>query len=194
MVSPSIYFIRHGETDWNVERRLQGQQCIPINAKGKKQAKANGKALATLLDDPERFQYISSPLGRTRETMNLIRIELGLPPHEYATDNRLIEISFGLWETHTFAELRLTQNDLVNQRQTDKWNFQPPQGESYARLYARVKSWIPYATEDSVVVCHGGIMRVLDHHYNNVPEQEAANLDIPQDKIFKITGNDAGWL
>ena len=194
MPSPTIYFLRHGQTDWNVERRLQGQQDIPINKVGREQAKANGQALVKLLDDPKRFRYISSPLGRTRETMNLVRLELGLAPHGYETDDRLKEIAFGLWETHTYAELELSQKAQVEQRRADKWNFQPPQGESYERLYARVKSWLPYVNEDSVVVCHGGILRVLDHHFNDVPHYEAARLSIPQDKIFKVSGNSAAWL
>ncbi len=194
MPTPIIYFIRHGLTDWNVERRLQGQQDIPINSVGREQARANGRALAKLLDDPKRFRYIASPLGRTRETMNLVRLELGLPCHEYETDDRLKEIAFGLWETHTFKELELTQKTLVDQRRADKWNFQPPQGESYARLYERVKSWLPYVREDSVVVCHGGILRILDHHFNGVPPAKAACLNIPQDRIFKINGGTATWL
>ncbi|MEE9313541.1 MAG: histidine phosphatase family protein [Rhizobiaceae bacterium] len=194
MSTPTVYFLRHGQTDWNVELRLQGQQDIPINATGREQAKTNGKALAKLLDDPKRFRYIASPLGRTRETMNLVRLELGLPAHGYETDDRLKEISFGLWETHTYAELRLDKADAVKQRKADKWNFQPPQGESYARLLERIKSWLPYVNEDAVVVCHGGILRALDHHFNNVPPQEAARLTIPQDKIFKWDGKTAGWL
>ena len=194
MTEPTIYFLRHGETDWNVERRLQGQQDIPINKNGYKQAKANGKALSKLLDDPKRFRYIASPLGRTRETMNLVRLELGLPSHGYETDDRLKEIAFGMWETRTYKELEVNHKDQVEQRRADKWNYQPPQGESYQRLYDRVKSWLPYVTEDSVVVCHGGILRVLDHHYNNIPQKEASRLHIPQDKIFKVVGKHAAWL
>lgn len=189
-----IYFVRHGQTDWNVERRIQGQMDIPINATGREQAAKNGKALAALIDDPTRFQYVASPLGRTRETMNIIRGELGLPYSGYETDDRLKEISFGLWETHTFQELRKTVPDLVDARYGNKWSFIPPQGESYAMLLARVLGWLPYVQQDAVVVCHGGVLRVLDHHLNGKPFEVVVNQDIPQDRIYKWDKKSAVWL
>jgi len=192
--SPTIYFVRHGQTDWNVESRLQGQMDIPINDTGRQQATQNGKVLAGILDDPQKLRYIASPLGRTRETMSLVRLQLGLPSYGYETDDRIKEISFGLWETHTFAELKLTVPDLVRQRREDKWGFQPPQGENYAMLLNRVRPWLEYINEDAVVVCHGGIIRVLEHHLNGTPTQEVAQQSIPQDKIFKWNGSSAKWL
>ena len=194
MASPTIYFLRHGQTDWNVAYRLQGQKDIPINANGQAQAKQNGQQLAKLLDDPARFRYIASPLGRTRETMNIVRLELGLPSHGYETDDRIKEISFGLWETHTFDELRETVSSEVDKRFADKWNFAAPQGESYAMLLNRVKTWLPYVNEDTVVVCHGGILRVLEHHLNGTPIDDVVNLTIPQDRIYKWDGTEAKWL
>ncbi|MEM8749329.1 MAG: histidine phosphatase family protein [Pseudomonadota bacterium] len=192
--SPKIYFVRHGQTDWNVEYRLQGQKDIPINKKGRTQAKANGEKLKTLLDDPGRHRFIASPLGRTRETMNIIRMELGLPSYGYETDDRLREISFGLWETYTFDELRIDNNAAVDARFEDKWNFKPPQGENYAMLLERVKSWLRYVNEDCVVVCHGGIVRVLMHHLNGASQEDAVQAKVPQDKVFFWDGNSAEWL
>ena len=191
---PTVYFLRHGQTDWNVAMRVQGQQDIPINDTGRAQAAANGRALAKLLDDPARFRYIASPLGRTRETMNLVRRELGLPSHGYETDDRLKEIAFGLWETYTFDELRKTEPEAVRARESDKFNFQPPLGESYARLLSRIQSWLPYVAEDSVVVTHGGVLRMLEHHLNGTPPEEVAHMTIPQDRIYKWDGVKAAWL
>lgn len=194
MPHPIIYFIRHGQTDWNVEQRLQGQQDIPINAKGREQAAQNGQALARLLDDPARFRFIASPMGRTRETMNIVRGELGMASHGYETDDRLKEISFGLWETHTFDELRETQSDKVEQRHRDKWHYSPPLGESYERLLARVKSWLPYVTQDAVVVCHGGILRVLEHHLNGTDTDTVVRWSVPQDCIFTWSCESSSWI
>ena len=174
--------------------RLQGQQDIPINDTGREQAATNGRALKSLIDDPARFRYIASPLGRTRENMNIVRQELGLPAHGYETDDRLKEIAFGLWETKTFAELRKTEPELVAERERDKFNFQPPIGESYARLLARVSAWLPYVTEDSIVVCHGGVLRVLEHHLNGTNPSKVVQMTIPQDKIYKWDGKKAHWL
>ena len=194
MAKPTIYFLRHGQTDWNVELRLQGQKDIPINATGRAQAIQNGKDLANLLDDSQRFRYIASPLGRTRETMNIVRMELGLPSYGYETDDRLKEISFGLWETHTIEELRKVEPDGVAQREADKFHFRPPQGESYEQLLERVKSWLPYVSEDAVVVCHGGILRMLEILFNGTEPDEIMQVTMPQDRIYKWDGETARWL
>ena len=91
--------IRHGQTDWNAIRRLQGQKDIPLNDFGRQQAVGNGKLLAQLLGEQATdFDYVASPLGRTRETMELMRGAMGLDPKAYRTDDRLIEVSFGDWE------------------------------------------------------------------------------------------------
>ena len=84
MPRPILYFARHGETDWNLERRLQGQHDIPLNALGRVQASRCGEILRDLLArdgrPAARFDYVSSPLGRARETMELMRAELGARP------------------------------------------------------------------------------------------------------------------
>ena len=174
--------------------RIQGQHDIPINETGRNQARQNGRNLARLLDDPARFRYIASPLGRTRETMDIVRQELGLPSHGYETDDRLTEIYFGLWQTFTMDELRQTEPEGVAAREADKFNFVPPLGESYAQLLQRIKSWLPYVREDAVVVCHGGVLRMLEHHLNGTPPEEVAHVLIPQDRIYKWDGKRAEWL
>ena len=78
LVWPEIYFIRHSETPWNAERRYQGRRDIPLNEKGKGQASLNGRTLARLFAsrglDPTQFEWHASPLGRTRETMERVRM------------------------------------------------------------------------------------------------------------------------
>src|SRR5712672_2831396 len=110
MAVPVLYFIRHGETDWNVEGRLQGQHDRPLNAVGCRQGTCCGEILRALLErdgrDPQSFDYVSSQLDRARKTMELVRTELRLDPAVYRTDPRLAELSFGRWEGFTFAELK----------------------------------------------------------------------------------------
>ena len=65
-MSPLVYFVRHGETDWNAEGRLQGQADTDLNARGQAQATRNGRLLGRLVKDPGRFDFVSSPLKRTR--------------------------------------------------------------------------------------------------------------------------------
>lgn len=79
-----LYFVRHGETDWNAERRLQGRRDVPLNALGRKQAARCGELLGGLLAGsaagPQQFTFASSPLSRARETMEILRTALGIPP------------------------------------------------------------------------------------------------------------------
>ena len=194
MARPTLYVVRHGQTDWNVAYRLQGQMDIPINATGRGQAKANGARLAGLLDDPARYRFVSSPLGRTRETMDIVRQEMGLPNGGYETDRRIQEVSFGRWEGYTFQELKVDERDAVAARRADKWNYVPPGGESYAMLRDRVLTWLPYLDRDHVVVTHGGIIRVLRHLIEGIGEAEIAQTSIPQDRIYRIDADGGAWL
>jgi bisphosphoglycerate-dependent phosphoglycerate mutase len=77
MPPPTIYYIRHGETDWNVAGRLQGRHDVPLNARGRTQANHCGNILRDLFAQigrhPADFDYLSSPLGRACETMALVR-------------------------------------------------------------------------------------------------------------------------
>ena len=75
-----LYFVRHGETDWNAERRYQGQTDIPLNARGRDQSRRNGDALRAFLPAITQADFVASPLVRTRETMELLRTSLGLDP------------------------------------------------------------------------------------------------------------------
>ncbi len=102
---PLVYFVRHGETAWNAEGRLQGQADTDINALGREQATATAHRLAELIGDPEDFDFVASPMRRTRETMERVRAAMGLDPLAYRTDARLVEVHFGDWQGFTFAEL-----------------------------------------------------------------------------------------
>lgn len=194
MGQPKLYFVRHGQTDWNAAYRLQGQKDIPINARGREQAKRSGTILKRALADPAAPDYVASPLGRTRETMNILRRELDLPVHDYRTDERLKEISYGNWESFTFEELAATDVEMVKARHDDKFNFVAPMGESYAMLLLRVQSWLPYVERDTVAVCHGGIIRVLLHHLCGMEAQKAVRVTVPQDAVFFWDGEKGIWL
>src|SRR5271167_1245655 len=104
-----LYFIRHGETDWNAERRLQGLRDVPLNALGRKQAAQCSELLRGLFAacgaTPQQFAFMSSPLSRARESMEILRAALGVPPSEYTIDPRLAELSFGSWEGLTYKEV-----------------------------------------------------------------------------------------
>lgn len=193
MSRPILYFVRHGETDWNRERRLQGQHDIPLNALGRVQASRCGELLRGLLERNGRptaeYDYVSSPLGRARETMELMRAAMGLDPEAYRTDARLMEMSFGRWEGFTFAELQAREAPALAERERDKWAFVLPGGESYAQLQVRVRAWYQSLEHDSVVSAHGGVCRALIAHLNLAQPEAASVGDIGQGCIYVFDGN-----
>jgi probable phosphoglycerate mutase len=162
---PAIYFVRHGQTEWNAAGRFQGSQDIPLNDIGKGQAVRSGELLADILvnnsHDPVKMPFVSSPLGRARNTMELLRGALGVSPHDYELDDRLREIGYGHWEGSTLAQMEVSHPELFAERQNDKWGVPPPGGESYASVTIRVRDWYDSLLQDTVTVSHGGTMRAL---------------------------------
>jgi broad specificity phosphatase PhoE len=193
---PLAYFVRHGQTDWNAEGRLQGQADTDINQRGREQADRNGKRLASLIDDPAAWDFVASPLRRTRETMERIRVAMKLDPADYRTDARLLEVHFGDWQGSTFAEIERKTPGATDARVADKWNFQPPGNlaESYAMLFDRVRPYVEGLTRQTVTVTHGGVIRVLFRMFGGRSENETAALDIRQDRVLRLRNERLEWL
>ncbi|MGF9693146.1 histidine phosphatase family protein [Rhizobium sp. 0TCS1.26] len=194
-----IYMIRHGQTDWNAEGRLQGQKDIGLNEIGRAQARQNGAALRDLLGDgAHSFDFVASPLSRTRETMELARAAIGLDPLRYRTDERLVELSFGDWEGFTLDEVRRVSPDRLKMRSRQKWSFIPPgtDAESYEILSWRVGAWLQSVDRPTVCVSHGGVIRSILKLVGGWDETEAAKSAIPQDRVLVIDRDlgKAEWL
>ena len=189
---PVIYYMRHGETDWNVVGRLQGQRDIPLNARGRAQAARCGEILRDLFaqasSDPAAFDYVSSPLTRARQTLALSRGVLGLAPNDFAAEPRLTEITFGDWEGFTIAQLRTRDPQRLAMREHDKWHFLPPGGESYEMVAARMLAWYRGLTRDTVVAAHGGTARGLMAALGIAKPAAAPLLDIAQGVVYRFEG------
>jgi probable phosphoglycerate mutase len=185
---PTIYYIRHGETEWNALGRLQGTQDIPLNNLGRRQAASAGIILADLFARDGRsetsLQFVASPLGRARSTMELVRGSLSLPPVPYAIDDRLREIGYGQWEGSTLAQMQAEDPDLFARRQAEKWTVSPPGGESYVQVQARVNDWYRQLTADTVAVAHGGTARALMVALGIETPASAADLTIEQGAVY----------
>jgi len=193
-----LIFIRHGQTDWNAEGRMQGQRDIPLNSIGRGQASDNGRRLGDFLSaenvDPKTLDFVSSPLGRTRTTMELARTAMNLDPAAYRLDEQLLEITFGEWEGSTLEELAEDAQDLVLARRQDKWGFVPPGGESYEMLAGRIGNWLKTVDRPSVVVAHGGVFRVLRGLLEGLETTVVPKLDVPQDKVFVWRNSGFSWI
>jgi probable phosphoglycerate mutase len=192
----TLYFVRHGETDWNRAKRYQGQRDIPLNDTGRQQAGRNGRALAEALGSAAAsLDYVASPLMRTRETMEIVRRELALAPSSaYRTDDRLREINYGHWEGRLWDELAGTDPEGHAARRADSWNWQPTGGESYRMLSERVAGWLAEAERDAVVVSHGGVSRVLRALVLPLKPADIPSLEVPQDRVLMVQAGSVRWL
>src|SRR5581483_10769409 len=162
---PTLYYIRHGETEWNAQGRLQGVQDVPLNEVGRQQSARAGHILADLFACDrlamDTLTFVASPLGRARQTMELARGVLKLPLAGYALDDRLRQIGYGEWEGSTLAQAQARDPDLFARRQAEKWTVSPPGGETYVSVQARMNEWYRDLQTDTVAVAHGGTARAL---------------------------------
>ena len=191
-----IYFVRHGETDWNAESRLQGQADTDLNDHGRAQASRNGRMLRELVAEPAALDYVASPMRRTVETMQRLRTGLGLPADGFRTDKRLVEVNFGDWQGFTFAELEHDDPGCFARREEGKWAFVPPGegAESYEALTERIRPWFESVARDTVCVTHGGVIRAVFRLADALPPAECAALAIPQDRILRLQAGRLEWL
>jgi probable phosphoglycerate mutase len=180
----TIYFVRHGETDWNAEARLQGQRDVPLNDLGRVQAEEAGARLRGLVPRTEDLDYVASPLVRTRETMELMREAISLHRNGYRRDDRLKELTFGEWEGLTWREIRALDPENAAARERNKWGFVPPRGESYAMLAERIAPVFQDFTRDTVLVSHGGVARAMLAILGAAPKSEAPRVDIFQGRVL----------
>ena len=188
MPAPAIYYIRHGETSWNAEGRLQGTRDTALNELGRRQAVQSGHVLADLLlrDGRDRSQipYLSSPQLRARTTMELMRGALSLPAPGYATDDRLREIGYGRWEGSTLAEMQAADPVFFARRLADKWRVAPEGGETYEAVQRRMRDWYDHLRGDTVVVAHGGTARALMVALGFETPESASDLPIAQGAVY----------
>lgn len=184
-----VFFVRHGETDWNAERRFQGLSDIPLNDKGRAQARANGAALATRFEGAPRLVCFSSPLSRATETLEIMRDAIGAPPKRYQIDDRLIEIDLGRWNGRTYDEIANEEPGEMARREGAKWDYAAHGGESYAAAAARVRGFlqtIADAKAPMLIVGHGASGRILRAFLTGAKRDHAPHLPAPQDCVFEI--------
>jgi probable phosphoglycerate mutase len=190
----TIYFVRHGETDWNAEARYQGQEDIALNDKGRALARRNGEALRRLLPTIAEADFVASPLSRARETMRILREALGLEASAFAIEERLKEAHYGSWQGTLASELPTIDADGIRARASDPFRWRPIGGESYEDLHLRTLPWLGGIVRDTVVVSHGGVSRVLRGHLLGLDPMQIPGLEVPQDRVLILRGDGIDWL
>ncbi|MCK5322376.1 MAG: histidine phosphatase family protein [Candidatus Aenigmarchaeota archaeon] len=121
-----LIFVRHGETDWNKRKILQGTSDIELNKNGLEQA----RKVALRLKSEKIDVIYSSPLKRAYQTACAIAGEQGI---EVIRDDDLREVNYGVFEGRNIDELK--NDELWKERKKDKYNFKPPGGESYKEFF-----------------------------------------------------------
>ena len=188
-----IYLVRHGQTEFNRERRIQGHVDSPLTTLGLRQAEAVGHLLRDLIRDPVGWRIVSSPLGRARSTAEIISARLGGLPVEL--DDRLKEISWGAYDGRLRSELEAEHPETFGRT---GWAFDAGSGETYEDVAARVGAWLaelPREPQRKVIaVSHGVSGRVLRGLYADLPRDLAGQQDVPQDAVFLLQHGEVGRI
>lgn len=186
----TLYFCRHGETEGNLRKMYQGQSVnSPLTPKGIEQARTIAHILDRDVPDIRDYAFVCSPIGRARQTDEVIREALGLPRDGYAVDDRIKEINYGIWEGHPRNNVRVLDPAGYDAREKDKWNIPAPGGESYAQVAARAESFVASLSVDTFSVTHGAFARVLRGLFAGLDWRETSALDEPQGVVFRVRGS-----
>ncbi len=176
--------VRHGETAWNAQGRVQGQTDVPLSPVGEAQARSLAVALAG-----ERFAAIySSDLARVRQTAAPAARALGIEPR---LDAALRERHYGKFETLTYAEARVRLPEDYARFKAKDPDYDFGSGESLRRFYDRAIACIDaiasrHAGESVLVFTHGGVLEMLRRH------AQGTGLTAPRD--FEIPNAAINWV
>lgn len=185
----TYYLIRHGETEWNAARRMQGQWDSRLSGNGRTHARQTGLFLSGVIVDA----VYSSPLGRVKETLSVARAHFDFPAVE---DDRLKEWSSGEWSGYLYKEIQQTWPDEFALWKADMLNVRPRGGENFHDLLQRGRSFLgdlEARPETNVaIVAHGFINRALAAILLNLGVEDMLRLRQTNDAIFRICVGNAG--
>lgn len=152
------YLVRHGETEWNAARRMQGQLDAKLTPEGRVHAKSSGGLLAKSGIDA----LYASPLGRVRETLAIIADDLHMEP---VFDDRLMEWSGGVWDGEFYKDIAVKWPTEFNAWEADRHSYRPPKGENFYDLADRggavLNEIAAKGHQRIAIVAHGFINRAM---------------------------------
>ena len=192
MSHPPIWFLRHGETDWNAARRIQGQLESHLTDRGRWHASEQARIIAPVL--ATRPDLLVSPLARTLETA-----EIALAGQVWRTDPRLMEIHAGDWQGLYYDDIAARWPDLVSEGMAPLEIFaSAPGGEGLPAFRTRIAAVLAELTRPTIIVAHGlwgqvarGLLRGLDdaalHRLDNLQGVVYA-LENGSETVLRATG------
>ena len=185
-----LYFIRHGQTEWNAIRRMQGQWNSDLTELGREQADINGRFLATLGID----YLVASPLDRTRQTADIINQHLEL---DINYDGRIMEWHCGDWSGELWDDVSIKWPKEFAAWQEDQFNYPGPNGENYPDMIKRTSPFLDevFASQHSriAIVSHGMIGRVMVSILLGHSPEEMFHFGQSNDTIFHLTEHTEGF-
>lgn len=186
----SLYLIRHGQTDWNIQGRYQGQADVPLNEAGRAQA----RALAEALEGEGIGAIYSSDLARAHDTASELGERIGVP---VVVDRRLREVSQGEWEGRLANEIERLYPDVWARRRDKPLEVPPPGGETVAQVRERileaVNEILKRHPDDKVaLVSHGLALAVILGHHRQLPIEQVWDLIPGNAEWQKIEWRGAG--
>lgn len=183
-----IYIVRHGETVWNRDRRIQGRGNSPLTQKGIEQTEAVAVLLKRDLAPQPEVELQCSTLERALQTARIIQQELNFLSMSFRASSLLVELDFGIWGGLTREEAIARFPAVQRERSRDRWHYRLPEGESYEMIFKRASRWfsLPRSARTTIVVTHARMSRVLRGVYLGLPPDEILTLKHPQSQIYKL--------
>lgn len=185
----TIYFVRHGQTEWNATARMQGQQDSDLNDIGRRQAEDHGRLLARLGVDA---LYVS-PLNRARQTLAIVQRFVAL---DALADDRIKEWNCGLWSGQLRADVRKRWAQEWAALEADPYHYRGPGCENYPDMIARsqpfVEELLASPERRIAVISHGMIGRVMVGTLMGFDESAMLSFRQPNDVVYRVRLRDAG--
>lgn len=178
---PELYILRHGETEWNAQGRMQGALNSPLTALGRAQAAQQGAILARV--DLSGFDIISSPQGRAFETAG---IALAPQVSHIHTDAGLREIGVGLWAGKLRSELLGGEDVIEGPDGALELYERAPEGEGFGALEQRCQAFLSRLSRPSVLITHGITSRMLRCIATGVGPSGLENIGGGQGVVFHL--------
>ncbi|MEP5731969.1 MAG: histidine phosphatase family protein [Sulfitobacter sp.] len=177
---PKIWFLRHGQTEWNKAYRLQGQLDSALTDQGVADARRQAALMGPILaQDPAVFV---SPLGRTRQTA-----EIALSGAAYVLDDRLMEIHAGRWQGRLRSDILADHPEWAARNPSALEIYQKAEeGEGLEAFRARIVSFLDDLKGPSVIVAHGLLGQVLRGHIRSLDMTQAGDLSNDQGCVYVL--------
>ena len=185
-----LYFVRHGQTEWNAIRRMQGQWNSDLNELGRQQAEVNGKFLGQLGIEA----LIASPLDRTQQTAKIITSHLAI---NYSVDDRLKEWHCGDWSGEMWDELADKWPDEFAAWQADQFNYRGPNAENYPDMIDRSEPLLNEILASDfdriAIVSHGMIGRAMIGSLLAMSPEQMLSFGQTNDAIIQLSERADGF-